>query len=99
MSKLEWGEENLPSLGKLFLMRVNENMRSDESRVRFGLAGTGSSPNYKVELPNGKSLAYGGLSHEQYSRVDTFEEKMLSRPFTRQQIIDAIAKAPSSGGR
>ncbi len=99
MSMLEWTEENLPQLGKLFLLSVEQNMRHDDTKVRFGLTGTGARPNYEVEFPNGRRLAYGGLSHEQDTRADTFHEKRISQAFSRQQISDAIKKVPSATDR
>lgn len=95
MSKIEWSDGNLPTLTKLYLMRVRKNMRTGSS-VRFGLMGNGTSPNYEVVLPDGASRAYSGLSHKRYSRADTFDEKNISQLFTEEQIEEAIAKAPSA---
>ncbi len=93
MSQLEWNEETLPSLTRKFLRNVHDNMRHDDTKVRFGLTGNGSNPNYEVEFPNGRKLAYSGLSHEQSTRTDTFDESNLSHKFSRQQIAEARAKA------
>lgn len=95
MSQLEWNEETLPSLPKLYLMRVEKNMRSG-STVRFGLMGNGTNPNYELELSDGSRLPYGGLSHKRDERTEAFEEKNLSPPFTLEQLQDAIARAPSA---
>ncbi len=94
MSQLEWNEETLPSLTRKFLRNVHEKMRHDDSTVRFGLTGNGSNPNYEVEFPNGRKLAYSGLSHEQDTRTDKFDGSNLSNEFSRQQIAEARAKAP-----
>lgn len=98
MSKIEWSDGNLPTLTKLYLMRVRKNMRTGSS-VRFGLMGNGTSPNYEIALPDGRSLAYSGLSHKRHSQADTFDEKNTSQLFTEEQIEEAIAKAPSAADR
>lgn len=95
MSQLEWTEETLPSLTKLYLMRVERNMRPG-SKVRFGLLGNGTSPNYELELADGSRLPYGGLSHKRDKRGEAFEENNLSPAFTLQQLYNAIARAPSA---
>ena len=99
MSQLQWTNEKLLSLGKLFLIEVHGNMRHDQSTVRFGLTGTGSNPNYQIEHLNKMPLAYGGLSHEQDPRTDIFDQKRISQAFTREEIRIAMEKAPSAADR
>lgn len=99
MSKLEWSEANLPTLKKLFLMKMRGNMRAG-GVVRLGRTGNGSNPNYQVEYPGvGKKFTYNGLSHKQDSSADIFDESNISQPFTIAHIEEAIAKAPSAAGR
>lgn len=93
MSQLEWNEETLPSLTRKFLRNVHEKMRRDDSTVRFGLTGNGTSPNYEVEFKDGRKLAYSGLSHEQTTRTEKFDENKLSLQFSRQQIAEARTKS------
>jgi len=65
MTKLAWNEENLVSLGRIFLRNVRDKMRGDLTTVvRFGQMGQGIAPNYQITLPNGRILTYRGLSHK-----------------------------------
>lgn len=81
-----------------YLRLVRDNMRLTQSNltptVQFGLTGTGQSPNYQTCFSNGKKIARHGNSpkHKQYRKSEQFEDSNISRPFTYQEIQQAIAQ-------
>lgn len=92
MSQLTWTKENITQLGNLFLMKVEGNMRFEESTVQFGVTGIGEKPNYQVTLPNGRSLTFNGASHDRDKRTDLFNGDNLSEPFTTKEVSQARGK-------
>lgn len=87
MSSIEWTEEALPTLGRVFLRNVLVHMRGrPESFVRLGETGQGVQPNYQVTFPNGVTRTLRGSSHEAFEQADAFNEDRISRPFSLAQI-------------
>lgn len=87
MSKLCWNEENLPKLGRIFLLNVLSNMRGyEDAKVQFGETGTGVKPNYQVTYPNGLVRAINGSSHDPFVRADEFDSTRISNTFSSQQV-------------
>lgn len=94
MSKIEWREDNLHTLGRVFLRRLLENMRNyEESVVRLGETGQGIQPNYQVTFPNGHVNTLRGASHELFEQAEEFDATRISKPFTLAQVRSAYEKA------
>lgn len=94
MSKLEWDEGNLPTLGRVFLRHVIDNMRGrEESLVRFGETGQGVQPNYQVTFPNGVTRTIRGSSHEAFEHADEFNSGNVSEAFKLTAIRNAYERA------
>ncbi|RUQ35594.1 MAG: hypothetical protein EKK71_11860 [Candidatus Competibacteraceae bacterium] len=94
MSGIEWNEDTLPTLGKVFLRHVIDHMLGcSESTVRFGKTGQGIMPNYQIISPNGVIKTLRGSSHDAFKQVGAFDEKRISRPFLLAEIQHAFDKA------
>lgn len=94
MSEIEWNEETLPTLGRVFLRNVIDHMRGrQESIVRLGETGQGVIPNYQVTFPNGVTRTIRGSSHEAFEQADAFNEERISRPFSLAEVQAAYDKA------
>ncbi|MFB2733757.1 hypothetical protein [Shewanella mangrovisoli] len=94
MSGIEWNEDSLPTLGRVFLRHVIGHMRGrSESTVRFGVTGQGIMPNYQVTFPNGVTRTLRGSSHDAFEQADAFDEERISRPFFLAEIQSAYDKA------
>jgi hypothetical protein len=90
VSGIEWGEDNLHTLGRVFLRQVLENMRGrEESVVRLGETGQGVQPNYQVTFPNGVVRTLRGSSHKAFEQADEFDATRISEPFTLAQVRNA----------
>lgn len=88
--------ENMPRLGRSYLLKLISNMRSKEAKVRFGKLGEGKCPNYQVELPNGTLLTYRGINHKRDNERDRYEDAHLSDSFTFSEVeVAASGKAPT----
>lgn len=91
---IKWSEENLPTLGRFFLMDVLENMRGHEkSSVRFGETGCGQKPNYQVTFPNGVVMTLRGSSHKPYETTDEFKDDNISMSFGLADVHAAKNRA------
>lgn len=94
MPKIEWNENNLPTLGRFFLRRVLDNMRGrEDSVVRFGETGQGIQPNYQVTFPNGRIMTLRGSSHEVFEQADEFDSHNVSKAFNLAAIQAAYNQA------
>lgn len=94
MSGIEWNEETVPTLGRVFLRHVIDHMRGhSKSTVRFGKTGQGIMPNYQVIFPNGVTRTLRGSSHDTFEQTDAFDEERISRPFSLAEIHRAYDKA------
>lgn len=87
MSSIIWSESNLPTLGRVFLRNMLDNMRKYEgSTVRLGETGEGVQPNYQVTFPNGVCRTIRGSSHEAFDQAEEFDSNKISEPFSRAQV-------------
>lgn len=103
MATLDWTPDNLAAtLKPLFLLKVRENFRDKNGKVRFGITGTGKQPNYQYtyrkkgtpsdrpveELKEGEAaiVAYRGNSHKTYKEAEAFNDERISGYFTYEDI-------------
>ena len=62
--------------------------------VRFGIQGSGHSPNYQIETPTGVTR-FSGQSHKEFhdSPEETFEPSHLSEErFSYDEVVEMMAK-------
>ena len=94
MSRIEWKEDNLHTLGRVFLRNVLDHLRGHEgSIVRLGETGVGVQPNYQVTFPNGVTRALRGSSHEAFEQTEEFDIDRISQPFTLAQVRAAYEQS------
>lgn len=94
MGNIEWTEDKIINLGKLFLGNVLKNMNNfEDSTVSFGKTGMGIKPNYQVKFLNGDILTINGASHKQFSNAEKFNDYRISQPFTFGYIKQCYEKA------
>lgn len=94
MSGIEWREDNLHMLGRLFLLHVLDHMRGrEDSVVRLGQTGEGVQPNYQVTFPNGVTRTLRGSSHKSFDQAEEFDSDRISEPFNLAQVQAAYDRA------
>jgi hypothetical protein len=94
VSGIEWREDNLHTLGRVFLRQVLGNMRElEKSVVRLGETGQGVQPNYQVTFPNGLVRTLRGSSHKAFDQTEEFNATRISEPFTLAQVRNAYERA------
>ena len=94
MANLCWTDDNLHTLGKVFLWKVLDNLRDNEgTTVRFGQTGEGIKPNYEITFANGRVWVLNGASHDTFPDTSTFDPQRVSTPFTRDQVKQAVQRA------
>lgn len=95
MNNLEWNENNLSTLGRVFLRNVLDNMRGrEESLVRLGETGQGIQPNYQVTFPNGVIRTIRGSLHDAFEHTETeFDSEKVSVAFNLKAVQNAYDRA------
>ena len=91
---LEWtdADDVVARLGEKFMKRVLENS-GQASSVRFGLTGSGQTPNYQVEVEGRPRALFSGRSHKDWTRaVDVFEPHNISEPFAYADLYAAFVE-------
>ncbi len=92
-----WDEKRIAALAPNFLLKVLENMGTEEhATVCFGTSGKGIRPNYQILPGPEKSMAYSGSSHKPLAKAMDAKSGRLSRPFARNVIEKALNPDPSA---
>lgn len=60
--------------------------------VRFGTEGEGIAPNYEIEHPNGRKVAFRGLSHKENTETPVYAADHLSQPYGYADVQALLAK-------
>ena len=93
MSNLNWNQEKISALGRVFLRKVLANMKQpDNSTVTFGTTGKKA-----VVLSNGVRYAIFGGNHKAFpgnlAMEGRFDESNLSEYFSLNEIESALERA------
>jgi len=86
--------DDLAKLDPRYLRQVMRHMRYQETVVQFGQTGSGQTPNYQTCFQDETKIPRHGNSpkHKKFQKTEQFDEANLSRPFSYQEIQQAIAK-------
>jgi len=93
MSNLNWNQEKISALGRVFLRKVLANMKQpDNSTVTFGTTGKKA-----VVLSNGVRYAIFGGNHKAFpgnlAMEGRFDESNLSEYFSLNELESALERA------
>ncbi|MCB1600680.1 MAG: hypothetical protein KDI66_11755 [Xanthomonadales bacterium] len=91
---LEWkdADDVVARLGEKFMKRVLDNSGRGSS-VRFGVTGSGQTPNYQVEVEERPRALFSGRSHKEWTGDEVaFEPHNLSGAFAFADLYTVFVK-------
>lgn len=93
LKPIEWTEEVLAQLSKLFLKKLSENFADDKNAILYlSTTGKGIRPSYQIKFSDDTSKAFSGSNHNPLKKLLSSGANPISQGFPYETIMSILQK-------